>query len=127
MINRIFYFFGKLAGTEFYEEFLSGITDFKVFISELQRLMEEMMVGILRIEEVDLEAQNLILTVAEALDCSGLPELDYEVCTYDEGLIAGILECFTGKPYEVKEVDCWCTGDRTCRFRARRVAESTSE
>ena len=91
------------------------------------RLMEEMMVGILRIEEVDLEAQNLILTVAEALDCSGLPELDYEVCTYDEGLIAGILECFTGKPYEVKEVDCWCTGDRTCRFRARRVAESTSE
>ena len=125
--DAVFYVAGKLAGTEFYEEFLSGITDFKVFISELQRLMEEMMVGILRIEEVDLEAQNLILTVTEDLDCSGLPELDYEVCTYDEGLIAGILECFTGKPYEVKEVDCWCTGDRTCRFRARRVAESTSE
>jgi len=28
------------------------------------------------------------------------------------------MESFTGKTFEVKEVDCWCTGDRTCRFTA---------
>ena len=123
----IFHAAGKLAGTEFYTEFLSEIKDFNEFIRELQRLMKEMGIGIMRIEEVDAEAKNLILTVAEDLDCSGLPELDYEICTYDEGFIAGIIECFTGKPYEVKEVDCWCTGDRTCRFRACRIVESTPE
>jgi predicted hydrocarbon binding protein len=59
-----------------------------------------------------------VLTVDEDLDCSGLPELSYEICTYDEGLIAGVLESFAGVPFNVKEIDCWCTGDRTCRFSA---------
>ena len=49
---------------------------------------------------------------------AGLPELEYEICTYDEGLIAALLESFSGKAFSVKEVDCWCTGDRTCRFTA---------
>ena len=32
-----------------------------------------------------------------------------------------MIESFTGKKFLVKEVDCWCTGDRTCRFSARRL------
>jgi predicted hydrocarbon binding protein len=56
------------------------------------------------------------MSISEDLDCSGLPELDYEICVYDEGFIAGLLESFTGERFSVKEVDCWCTGDRTCRF-----------
>jgi len=40
---------------------------------------------------------------------------------YDEGFIAGLLESFAGAPFKVKEVDCWCTGDRTCRFTAEMV------
>jgi len=60
--------------------------------------------------------------VSEDLDCSGLPELDYEICSYDEGFISALLECFSGMKFIVKEVDCWCTGDRTCRFSAISVA-----
>ena len=56
------------------------------------------------------------LTVAEDLDCSGLPFSDEVVCQYDEGFIAGILEAYTGKPFHAKEVDCWASGDRVCRF-----------
>jgi predicted hydrocarbon binding protein len=78
-------------------------------------------IGILRVEKADIEKGSLILTVSEDLDCSGLPELDYEVCVFDEGFISGILESFTGKHFRVKEVDCWCTGDRTCRFSAEVV------
>ena len=76
-------------------------------------------IGILRIEEASLEDLKITLTISEDLDCSGLPELQYEVCTYDEGFVAGILEKFAGVRFEVKEVDCWCTGDRTCRFKAK--------
>jgi predicted hydrocarbon binding protein len=75
-------------------------------------------IGVLRVEEADLENGRLVLTVSEDLDCSGLPELSYEVCTYDEGFIAALLERFSGKKFKVKEIDCWCTGDRTCRFLA---------
>ena len=32
------------------------------------------------------------LTVAEDLDCSGLPDLGHVVCTYDEGFISGLFK-----------------------------------
>ena len=32
-----------------------------------------------------------MLTVAEDLDCSGLPASDETICTYDEGFISGLL------------------------------------
>jgi hypothetical protein len=119
--DEVFYEAGKLAGTEFYKKYLGAVNDFNEFIKNLQSQLREMGIGILRVEKADIEKGSLILTVSEDLDCSGLPELDYEVCVFDEGFISGILESFTGKRFRVKEVDCWCTGDRTCRFSAEVV------
>ena len=116
--DQIFYESGKLAGTEFYKQFLSTIKEFNDFIKTAQETLRELGIGILRVEEADMAKGELMLTVSEDLDCSGMPELGYETCTYDEGFIAGLLESFTGRPFTVKEVDCWCTGDRTCRFSA---------
>ena len=42
--------------------------------------------------------------------------LDNAICTYDEGFIAALLESFNGQPFVVREVDCWASGARTCRF-----------
>lgn len=83
--------------------------------------MKDLNIGLLRMEKIDVQNGEFIFTIAEDLDCSGLPELDYEICTYDEGLLSGLLESFTGKKFNVKEIDCWCTGDRTCRFAANVV------
>jgi hypothetical protein len=73
------------------------------------------------VEKADLATGSFVITVSEDLDCSGLPELEYEICKYDEGFIAALMESFSGKHFRVKEVDCWCTGDRTCRFTAEAV------
>ena len=116
--DQIFYEGGKLAGLEFYKKIFSNIKDFHEFVKSLQETLRDMGIGILRVEEADMEKGAFVLTVSEDLDCSGLPDLGYEICTYDEGFIAGLLESFTGSPFKVKEVDCWCTGDRTCRFTA---------
>ena len=70
-------------------------------------------------EKADLERLEMTLTVAEDLDCSGLPFTDEVVCQYDEGFIAGVLEAYTGKVFHVKEVDCWASGGRVCRFDVR--------
>ena len=119
--DELFYEAGKIAGEEFYKQFLSESKDLSDFIKNLQVKLKEFSIGILRIEEANSDASSIVLTVGEDLDCSGLPELDYEVCKYDEGFIAGMVESFTGKSYNVKEIDCWCTGDRTCRFSVDRA------
>lgn len=119
--DQLFYAGGKLAGVEFYKKVFAHISDFHEFVKSLQVTLRDMGIGILRVEEADLEKGSFVLTVAEDLDCSGLPELGYEICTYDEGFIAGLLESFTGHAFKVKEVDCWCTGDRTCRFTAEMI------
>jgi uncharacterized protein len=116
--DRIFYTAGVLAGREFYQHFLGKVGSFEQLILQLEVTLREMRIGILRVEEANLETGIITITISEDLDCSGLPELDYEICTYDEGFIAGVLESFSGKRFKVKEIDCWCTGDRTCRFKA---------
>jgi predicted hydrocarbon binding protein len=119
--DRIFYDAGLLAGEAFYRNVIGETRDLNDFIHKTQSVLKEMRIGILRIEEADMEQGKLTITIAEDLDCSGLPEKDYEICTYDEGFIAGLLMRFTGRRFSVKEVDCWCTGDRTCRFVAQRT------
>ena len=119
--DRIFFEAGELAGKVFYKQFLDDLKDFNSFIKRLQITLEEMKIGILRVEKSDLAKGQFVITVSEDLDCSGLPELDYEICKYDEGFIAGLLESYSRKSFKVKEVDCWCTGDRTCRFKAEAV------
>jgi predicted hydrocarbon binding protein len=117
--DDIFRTAGRLAGRNIYENLLSDAKSLDDLVTKLETLLKEMSIGILRMEEVDLEAGQFIMTVGEDLDCSGLPETGNDVCIYDEGFIAGILEAFTGKKFEVREIDCWCTGERTCRFQAR--------
>jgi predicted hydrocarbon binding protein len=116
--DKIFYDAGKLAGTHFYRNLLKPADNLNDFVQQLQEVLKEMGIGVLRVEKANAEKGEFILTVSEDLDCSGLPELDYEICKYDEGFFAAIMESFTGKKFTVREVDCWCTGDRTCRFSA---------
>ena len=106
---------GRKAGEYFAKKLLDMNQPLDQFVSQLQAKMQEMKIGVLRIEEA---SGRIILTVAEDADCSGLPVLGETVCNYDEGFISGILSLYSGKPYTAVEVDCWATGDRVCRFHA---------
>lgn len=108
---------GFLAGTQFAKNMLHLEADFDSFVAELQKLLRELKIGILRMEEVDNGGDRIILTVAQDLDCSGLSPSNEVVCNYDEGFLAGILEAYRKVPYLVREIDCWSSGARVCRFR----------
>lgn len=110
---------GKLAGHKFCERFVGRRERFDDFVAAVQKALLDFGIGILRIENADYETSHFTLTVAEDLDCSGLPDMEHTVCHYDEGFLAGVLLAQTGKEFDVREVDCWCTGDRTCRFEVK--------
>lgn len=109
---------GKRAGKEFCRHVLDGSLAFNDFVADLQEKLKTHLIGILKFEKADLDDLAFTLTVGEDLDCSGLPISDETVCDYDEGFIAGIFYAYTGKEFTVKEVDCWASGDRVCRFKA---------
>jgi len=110
---------GHLAGTEFAKNVLDLSVNFNTFVANLQKTLLDLKVGILRIESVNDDTGEIVLTVGEDLDCSGLPITGESVCDYDEGFIAGILKTYTGKPYTAHEIDCWATGARVCRFECK--------
>ncbi len=109
---------GYLAGTELAKNVLDLSGDFDYFVANLTNKLKELKIGVLRIEKINLNSLSFTLTVSEDLDCSGLPISGEAVCDYDEGFLAGILETYSGHPFLVREIDCWSTGDRTCRFSA---------
>jgi len=107
---------GRISGAEFCRRVLDCTLAPGPFLAELQKRMREWGIGLLRIEKVDFERLELVLTVAEDLDCSGLPVTGETVCEFDEGFIAGIFHAYTGREFAAREVDCWASGERVCRF-----------
>jgi predicted hydrocarbon binding protein len=116
--DEVLHAIGYRAGLAIAQNIVEPADDLNAFIADLQKKLKDLKVGILRIESVDMENLHIVLTVDEDLDCSGLPVTGEAVCIYDEGLISGLLYYATGKEFTVTEVDCWATGDRTCRFEA---------
>jgi predicted hydrocarbon binding protein len=114
--NRIFYDAGQSAGKAFYAHLLHDTQNFDQFIAELQETLKTFSIGILRVEASNLGTHRFMLTVAEDLDCSGLPITDESVCTFDEGFIAALFSAHFDRQFTARETDCWCTGDRVCRF-----------
>lgn len=109
---------GWLAGKEMYRHLIGNPENLNDFVARVQKVFVELGIGIVRVEQADMDKGELTLTISEDLDCSGLPESDTEICVYDEGMLSALLESFSGKRFFVREIDCWCTGDRTCRFKA---------
>jgi predicted hydrocarbon binding protein len=114
--DEIFYAAGKLAGAEFYENHIKPVSSVDEFVGKTQQVLRDKRIGVLRLEEAILDEGRVTLTIDEDLDCSGLPELDYETCVYDEGFVSALFESFTNNKWKAEEIDCWCTGARTCRF-----------
>ncbi|MDR2161142.1 MAG: 4-vinyl reductase [Desulfovibrio sp.] len=120
IVDTLFFESGVLAGQAFYDRYLKGATDVNSLVKTIQDKFQELGVGIFRVEMADASGKSFTFVVDEDLDCSGLPDNAEHICVYDEGFIKGILDSFTSSDYTVKEIDCWCSGARTCRFSAEK-------
>jgi len=109
---------GYLSGLKYAESILDLDLSFDTFVPALQKSLIDLRICILTMEVFSVRTGEIILRIGEALNGKSLPITDETVCYYDEGFIAGILDSYTGKKYTVREIDCWESGDRICRFRA---------
>jgi uncharacterized protein len=114
--DHVFFDAGKQAGRAYFKNMITQKGSLNEFFADIQRTLKDLNVGIFRVESTDLDRGSFVITVDEDLDCSGIPFCSEQICTYDEGFIAGLLLEYNGKDYNVKEVDCWGSGARTCRF-----------
>lgn len=115
--DEVFRAAGRRAGLAYSEEYIDKTLEFDDFVLRVQESLNEHKVGILRVERANLETKEITLSIYEDLDCSGLPVTGENVCVYDEGFIGGIFEYYTGEEFKVREVDCWASGERVCRFK----------
>ncbi len=119
--DHILYEAGRLAGMEFCANVLDRRQGLDAFLAEAAQVLAEEKVAVLRVETADPKTLEMTLTLSEDLECSGLPASSETICTYDAGLVAGMLQAWAGRAFTVREVDCWASGARTCRFRAAAI------
>lgn len=110
---------GVMAGKAFFDKFLKDARSTVELVSKIDASFTALGIGIFRVESAADDNTHFIFTVDEDLDCSGMPDTSEVVCIYDEGFIKGVLDSFSGLNFTVREIDCWCTGARTCRFEAK--------
>jgi predicted hydrocarbon binding protein len=109
---------GRLLGRSVISEFVEA-KDFKGVMHEIKDLLEVTKFG--RIEVLSLKEDSAVFNVYECADCGGLPDVGRPLCAFDEGLIEGILAERTECEYEVREVDCFGTGEKYCEFEVRKL------
>jgi predicted hydrocarbon binding protein len=99
------YFAGKQLGLNL------GLKDMDAFLE----LCKTLNVGIIEVSEPGNEV--LHVDVHECVTCSGLTPVGRPLCSFEGGLIAGVLESIKGGRVRAREVTCiGGLGDKTCGF-----------
>lgn len=116
--DRIIYQAGKLAGSTIFNSLMSSVSDAEQMFVKMQEIFLKSKIGKVNIDNIDAKHEMYSLVISEDLDCSGLPVDGTTKCTFDEGLISGILSSFFKKEFITKEWRCWGTGEKYCLFKS---------
>ena len=115
--NCILYHSGELAGKTIYLNFMSNVKNESELYISIEKLFLGARIGKFKVKKSN-EKGELMFSMSEDLDCSGLAPDGETKCSIDEGIISGILSSYHKKPYITKEVGCWGTGEKSCFFKS---------
>jgi uncharacterized protein len=88
-----------------------GLPDISAFL----KLCEELNIGKIRVPKQD--ERSLYVDVYECVTCSGLHPVGRKLCSFEGGLIAGVMESIVKRPVTATEVTCiGGLGHKTCGF-----------
>ena len=99
---------GRDAGKKIAEGFESE--DIYELLSEIGEFWSTNKLG-----EIEVLDERTIL-VKDCFDCCNMPDLGTTFCSLDEGMIEGIIKSKLDVDVDVKETECFGTGDEHCKF-----------
>lgn len=106
---------GALSTRRYREAFGLGTEETARFIVAMGR---EIGWGDFRLERLDLQARELVVTVGRSPFAEAYGPASRPVCHLIRGVVAGLAEGSFGVPARAREVECRATGAETCRFHA---------
>ncbi len=83
-------------------------------LDDLANLWEKLRLGSVSSSRTEFVVENCYF-------CSGLPNVGYPYCKFDEGFIAGFLAKSLSENVRVEETKCWGLGFELCEFKIKRV------
>jgi uncharacterized protein len=119
--DELFYAAGKSAGQIIFRGILKDDSKEFDLIETIRDMLLKCRIGIFEVKQHDEDTNTFLFVVKEDLDCSGLPIDGETKCTFDEGLISGILSDYFQVEFETREIGCWATGEKSCIFRSAPV------
>jgi predicted hydrocarbon binding protein len=97
--------------------------------SDLQRYLElvsgvaqQLSIGLVIAEKVDLTEGRLILRVDECVSCAGITNASAPICHFEAGMVGGLVRVFAGKETRAVETRCNAVGDKTCGIEVKLLA-----
>lgn len=63
-----------------------------------------------------IEGNRLAIIVYNCYHCSKMPDVGKTLCSMDEGIIEGVFSSTLDQDYSVRELECYGTGHRHCKF-----------
>lgn len=90
--------------------------------ADLFRMMAELRLGLPKL--LNQTPDTMEIELAESLSGAGLPPIGEPLCHFEAGFLAGALMNLTGKRVQVRETQCWGTGQQTCTFVAKLESRS---
>jgi uncharacterized protein len=124
-VENIFYQSGQLIGETVHSSFMVNVNDESELYSSISSFFLNAKIGRFEVKK-SYENGEMLFSLSEDIDCSGLASDGETKCSIDEGIISGILSSFYQKTYITKEVGCWGTGEKSCFFKSVALKESKS-
>ncbi|WP_448589376.1 hypothetical protein [Thermodesulfobium sp.] len=104
--DKVFYEAFFLAGNEFCEKFVSHEGDVKKFLISLQTSFKDQRLGILQLEDIDLNSLYFEVSLLEDVFCSGIQQEEH-LLSLSEGFLAGIFSFYFKRIFEARALSLW--------------------
>lgn len=117
--NAIIYRGGRNLGYNVGQDIsskMSNKADLNEYLTIVVQAFEQLGIGLVSVAGGSFSNGQVYLQVDECVTCAGIPNIGETVCHFEGGVVAGIVQNFTGSIVTCKEVQCWGKGDKTCMF-----------
>ncbi|RLB47702.1 MAG: 4-vinyl reductase [Deltaproteobacteria bacterium] len=88
--------------------------DLDKYVGLIQGVTQELGIGFVVIDKVDLDAGEINMHLDECVSCAGITGMSAPICNFEAGMVGGLIKTFVGRSVKAVETRCHAIGDKTC-------------